>query len=149
MRALVLVGVIGSGKTTLAESLPAHRIDFDHEWHVEAQQAHGAPHDAVCAMAERARAAGGDVVLDGWWTWEPEWWLTDDDDTLQHFSDLVPHEVRVCHLAMRTGDALTAFQRKHGTGQYQGSILDDVDAYAESLPARQDYLAWKVAQWAR
>ena len=147
---LVLVGLIGAGKTTLASALESERvrIDFDHEWHECVQRESGGEPRHVVENVAYILDQVGDVVIDGWWTWSAEWWKTPADVTLDDLRTKVGHDIRVVHLAMTTRQAIAAHAAKHATGQYRGTLLDDLDAYAASVPERQAYLAGKVTQWA-
>lgn len=157
MSTLVIVGLIGSGKTTLALSLElTHRIiSFDREWHElrqnnEAGELNGAPIDAVRAIAEIINTEPRPVVVDGWWTWTDRWWETEGDVSLSELGVLTAeHPIRLLHLVAYSHDAAAAYRVKWLTGMYRDTPLDDHRAYAASIPARQAYLSRKVAEWAR
>lgn len=149
---LVLVGLIGAGKTALAQSLAAsHRaISFDDAWHGRIQKRQGRqPHHLVANIVRTLTRHDGDAVIDGWWTWEPRWWETRDDQTLALLRDSIKHVVRLVYLPMSSGDAFAAYKRKAETGMYVYSSLVDPEAYRESIPLRQEYLGRKVTEWAR
>lgn len=154
-RCTVLVGLIGAGKTTLAESMPCARLDFDEVWHADLQVAGHPVEKGVAAFADMVNAIRGDVVIDGWWTWTHDWFEAPEDHTLVELQRAVDHEVRVVYLAQTWAQAFAAYQRKRETGIYAPvneesfAPLDDPDAYAKSLSARIACMERLVSEWAR
>lgn len=147
----IIVGVIGSGKTTLARKITDTRttyISFDQEWHSNEQRKRHSPEEAIehftklCTIQE-------DTIIDGWWTWYEEWWKITDDKTLfQLRSGMSLFDVRLIHLCPTIEQATTQYLKKHEAGTYSpGTFLANKEAYIHSLPARMDYLSQKVSEW--
>lgn len=138
----VLVGLIGAGKTYTARQMTdCIHISFDFAWHVLTQRNDGTPEDAVRRIAEAINLLGRDVVIDGWWTWFPEWHMEENDSTLELLQELVTSaEVRVRRLVM---DDDTAMQRY----RHDEERPIPPDEYRASLPARNAYLQRRVEEW--
>ena len=142
---IVIVGVIGSGKTTLAKELAraggGQYLSFDAIWHGECQSNGYSPIDAACWIRSQCAEF---TVIDGWWTWELEWWKIKNDITLSFLSN-----VRLIHLQPTMEEAIEGHRAKLAQYEESGEGLKNEEAYRESLPARMDYLSRKVREWGR
>lgn len=150
---LILVGLIGAGKTTEAKQLQEKGwkyVGFDLEWHDGYGNRGCQPYAFVVHLVHQLNSDWSycNVVVDGWWTWNLRWWENEDDVTLGAMCELIKyHTPDVRFKSMNEDDAIEAFKHKHQTGQYKGTGLQDVDAYAASLPARHAYLVAKLNAW--
>jgi len=160
VRCLVLAGLIGAGKTTLARALSGTHdvLTFDIEWHERMQRSGFTPDEAARRLAGLVNARGRDVVIDGWWTWHEKWYEDETDGSLQTFaSRLRRHAPEVVFLAMTEETAWAAYLEKYQRGVYRQeingervySLLDDPKSYRESLQKRRECIARRVAEWAR
>lgn len=151
---LILVGLIGAGKTTEAKQLQEKGwvyVDFDLEWHDGYGNRGCRPQALVAHLVRQLNSdwSHRNVVIDGWWTWNLRWWENEDDVTLGAMCELLKHHTPdVRFKSMNEDDALAAFRVKHPAGlrdhQY---CVADADAYAASLPARHAYLVAKLNAW--
>jgi len=151
-RLYVIVGLIGSGKTTLAKSMPCHYISFDEHWHEKADrpirhekgwntERQALAHSAAAGMANAACKCGRDAVIDGWWTWILEWWTIEGDSTLEILKQS-GMSVHLKYLPMSAEEAMRAYLnsgRQAGPG----------DEYGGSIPSRIAYLCRKVEEWGK
>ena len=149
-RLYVIVGLIGSGKTALAKKMACKYIDFDKEWHVDVQQelhrrqnrptSENMITEAVHIMADLARKADGDAVIDGWWTWLPDWWTEEDNRTLGLLQSRSGKVVQLIYLHMSAPRAVEAY--KHSK-----KCAGPPEEYNRTINARTEYLLRKVSEW--
>lgn len=149
-RLYVIVGLIGSGKTTRAKSMPCHYISFDEHWHEKADrpirgergwnaERQALVHSAAAGMANVARKCGKDAVIDGWWTWILEWWTIEGDSTLEILKQS-GMSVHLKYLPLSAGEAMQAYLNS-------GRKAGPDDEYRRSIPSRIAYLCRKADEW--
>ena len=149
-RLYVIVGLIGSGKTTLAKRMGFHYIGFDKEWHAEVQQKlrHKEYTDerlikqAVINMSEIAQKCYCDVVIDGWWTWLPDWFDRDGDRTLEMLQSRSRMKVQLVYLPMSVPSAIEAYKMSM-------RCAGPEEKYNRTIDARIAYFMRKVLEWGK
>jgi len=145
MRITVLVGLIGAGKTMTARSM-SHRStlglryhSFDGLWHGNAEPRSWTPEEFARNIPYYKNA-----IIDGWWTWEFEWWKRKNDYTLDQLGEYA--DVHLMYLKMTEAQAWDAYMAKRPTAEWADNLMD-TDAYKASIPARIAYMERKVMEW--
>ena len=131
MRVTVLVGLIGAGKTTLANHL-GNRVGFDLVWHGCFQKTGTKPED----FAKNIFLEDG-MVFDGWWTWSKKWWERRRDTTLKILGERA--DVRLIYLKMTPEQALAEYKKKPNVGP--------IEKYRVTIEDRIEYMERLVRQW--
>lgn len=145
---LICVGLIGSGKTTLAKNLSGFAyVSFDEEWHEKLQSKGELPVNMVHAMANKINSSGENIVIDGWWTWYWNWWTIKSDLTLEYLRELTSASIRVIYLPLGDREASIRYLHKRATGIYKNSPLENEGGYIRSIPLRRRYLLERINQW--
>ena len=160
---LVLVGVIGAGKTAAARGLVERGwawVDFDALWHRDGFADESRRGEFIRDLAQRLNRDeefDRPTVIDGWWTWSPRWWEAEQDESLAGLEALLMrHRVRIGYLAMNETEAWDAYAVKALAGMYsapdQSLELADPDAYRSTIPDRIAALERRIvehAKWVR
>lgn len=150
---LVLVGLIGSGKTAEARRIRDgegyYYIDFDIRWHEVAQPKMSAA-EFVDQLAEEITEIGLPTVIDGWWTWVNRWWDREEDDTLDALEKACPdHKIRVGYLALSAKMAEHRYREKRNLVDYtrQPAEISDLASYIDSIPDRIAALELRILRF--
>ena len=142
MRITVIVGLIGAGKTWLAHHIKTSEqpyVSFDDVWH-GGYQLRGKTKEEATAFFRQPS------VIDGWWTWEPEWWKGPwQEDTLNLLA--VDMDVHLVYLKMTAEQAYLAYLEKRKVEKWGHPTLTNEDTYRQSIPERISYMEGMVRKW--
>ncbi len=146
----VIVGVIGSGKTTAASDSGFARISFDEEWHARWQRHGGTRDDFVDSVIATVNQTHSDVAVDGWWTWVPTWFEADpqeDKSFARLQTGLTQHRVTLTYLQLDASEAVRRYMAKYSVERmYRMAVLHDPEAYCATISRRIAYLESKIKE---
>ena len=146
---VILVGLMGSGKTTLAKEFNYEYINFDFHYHKMIQKEHiiNPPKDIPEFLNYISdivnESPDENFVVDNWFKWNKDWWKVEEDNTLQQLKKLLKHhEIKIIYLFTPFKLCYERYIKKH---KEAGTMIQE--NYKETMEERQKNLLDKISKW--
>jgi len=152
---IILVGLMGCGKTTLAkkmsEKLYYEFIDFDHEYHFKIQQEHSPedfPKGDIKNLLEILSSRLNknpykNFIIDNWFKFHKNWWKDEVDNTLKELQNKLKfHNIKVINMSIPLSKASEGYDKKD---KPEDLIL--LENYKSTMKERYKNLNRKIYRW--
>ncbi len=151
---IILVGLMGCGKTTFAKELSKNNnyeyIDFDEEYHKKIQREHiinpseDVPEFLKIISANLNNNHSKNFICDNWFKWHKDWWKDEEDNILKELQQMLKfHDIEINHISIPFVKAYERYIKKD-----KEKYLIKQENYKLTMRERQKNLNGKIFKWA-